>query len=135
MHSPANLDPGFALAAVEPAPVAAHPVPAGGDTPEDALAREQQALVAWIELTIATGKALPPETGVAQLLALRHEWARQVAAWVDADGRPVAVASHEIQVELPPQVLERLEALARDGAGTRSGAVARTILASHAGTP
>lgn len=135
MPSPANLDPGFALAAVESAPPVAHAVPAGGDTPEDALAREQQALVAWIELTTATGEAPPPPTSVAQLLALRHEWARQVAAWVDADGRPVAVASPEIQVELPPQVLERLEALARDGAGTRSGTVARTILAWHAGTP
>lgn len=131
MHYPVAIEPGTETAAFG---VVVPDLPgcfSAGDTMEEAIARAEEAIAAWIEVALDAGHDIPPPSSVEALRKKHKEWKAWVWAVVHVDPAVLDDTLERVNISLPRRVLHRLDALARATGETRSGFVARMALEGH----
>lgn len=102
-----------------------------GDSMEEAMAKAEEAIAAWIEVALDAGQDIPRPSSVEALRKAHKEWKAWVWAVVNVDPAMLDDTLERVNISLPRCVLHRLDALARATGETRSGFVARMALESH----
>ena len=102
-----------------------------GDTIEEAMARAEEAITAWIETALDSGQDIPQPSGIDVLRKKHKEWKTWVWAVVKVDPAVLDDTLERVNISLPRRVLHRLDALARAAGETRSGYIARMALESR----
>jgi len=102
-----------------------------GDTREEAMARAEEAITAWIETALDSGQDIPQPSGIDVLRKKHKEWKTWVWAVVKVDPAVLDDTLERVNISLPRRVLHRLDALARAAGETRSGYIARMALESR----
>jgi len=102
-----------------------------GDTREEAMARAEEAITAWIETALDSGQDIPQPSGIDALRKKHKEWKTWVWAVVKVDPAVLDDTLERVNISLPRRVLHRLDALARAAGETRSGYIARMALESR----
>jgi|APFre7841882590_1041340.scaffolds.fasta_scaffold78698_1 predicted RNase H-like HicB family nuclease len=106
-----------------------------GDTMEEAMAKTEEAIAAWIETALDLGQDIPQPSSVDALRKKHKEWKAWVWAVVKVDPAVLDDTLERVNISLPRRVLHRLDALARARGETRSGFIARMALESHQTNP
>jgi predicted RNase H-like HicB family nuclease len=99
-----------------------------GDTMEEAMAKAEEAIVAWIETALDSGQVIPQPSSVDALRKKHREWKAWVWAVVKVDPAVLDDKLERVNISLPRRVLHRLDALARAMGETRSGFIARMVM-------
>ena len=102
-----------------------------GDTMEEAMARAEEAITAWIETDLDSGQDIPQPSGIDVLRKKHKERKTWVWAVVKVDPAVLDDTLERVNISLPRRVLHRLDALARAAGETRSGYIARMALESR----
>ena len=102
-----------------------------GDTMEEAMAKAEEAIAAWIETALDSGQDIPQPSSVEALRKRHKEWKTWVWAVVKVDPAVLDDTLERVNISLPRRVLHRLDALARATGETRSGFIARMALEGH----
>ena len=112
-----------------------------GDTMEEAMAKAEEAIAAWIETALdtgywvlGTGQDVPQPSSVEALRKKHKEWKTWVWAVIKVDPAVLDDTLERVNISLPRRVLHRLDALARATGETRSGFIARMALEGHQAT-
>ena len=99
-----------------------------GDTLEEAMIQAEEAITAWIEATLDTGKSIPVPSGIEALRAAHPEFNNWLWALVKVDPAMLDETLERVNISLPRRVLHRLDALARSSGETRSGCISRLAI-------
>ena len=99
-----------------------------GATLEEALARAEEAIVAWVETALDAGQDVPPPSTIEALRKKHKAWRGWVWAVVKVNPSVLDDTLERVNISLPRRVLHRLDALARATGETRSGFIARMAL-------
>lgn len=91
-----------------------------GDTMEEAMAKTEEAIAAWIETALDSGQDIPQPSSVEALRKKHREWKTWVWAVVKVDPAVLDDTLERVNMSLPRRVLHRLDALARATGETRS---------------
>jgi predicted RNase H-like HicB family nuclease/predicted RNA binding protein YcfA (HicA-like mRNA interferase family) len=105
-----------------------------GDTMEEAMAKAEESIAAWIETALDAGQDIPLPSSVEALRKKHKEWKTWVWAVVKVDPAVLDDTLERVNISLPRRVLHRLDALARATGETRSGFIARMALEGHHAT-
>ena len=128
MRYPVAIEPGTATEAFG---VVVPDLPgcfSAGDTVEEAMAKTEEAIAAWIETALDAGQAIPRPSSIDRLRRQHKDWKGWVWAVVNVDPAVLDNTLERVNTSLPRRVLHRLDALARATGETRSGFIARMAL-------
>ncbi len=98
-----------------------------GETLEQAIARAEEAGLAWIDAALEAGDAIPPPSSLEALRA-RPDYAGWVLSVVTIDPSALDDAAERVNITLPRRVLRRLDEDARAAGETRSGYIAKLAI-------
>ena len=135
MRYPVAIEPGTATEAFG---VVVPDLPgcfSAGDTMEEAMAKTEEAIAAWVETALDAGQAIPRPSSIDRLRRQHKDWKGWVWAVVNVDPAVLDNIPERVNISLPRRVLHRLDALARATGETRSGFIARMALEGQVGTP
>ena len=99
-----------------------------GDTLEEAMIQAEEAITAWVEVTIDAGESIPKPSGIESLRAAHPEFDGWLWALVKVDPAMLDDTLERVNISLPRRVLHRLDDLARRAGETRSGFIARMAI-------
>ncbi len=94
-----------------------------GETLDEALAAAEQAASAWVGATLDAGVAVPPP-GSLDAVRANPDYAGWIFAVITLDPAWLDDRVERVNITLPRRVLKRLDSLAAEAEGTRSGAIA-----------
>ncbi len=100
-----------------------------GDTLDEAMDNAREAVELWLETVIDDGKAVP----VAKPVSVHQkdpEFAGWVWAVVSIDLAELSDKAERVNITLPSRVLRRIDAEAKAAGESRSGFIARRVLAA-----
>ncbi len=100
-----------------------------GDTLDDALANAREAIELWLETVIDDGQPVPQPKALAQHQA-NADYAGWVWAVVPVDLASLSDKAERVNITLPARVLRRIDQAAKAAGETRSGYIARRVLAA-----
>ncbi len=106
-----------------------------GDTLDEAIANAEEAIAAWIDATLDSGKRVPPAS---TLDAVRSggEYSGWIFAVIDVDPSVMDDQAERVNITLPRRVLSRLDAAADAAGESRSGFIATmTLIRTEIPTP
>ena len=135
MRYPVAIEPGTATEAFG---VVVPDLPgcfSAGDTVEEAMAKTEEAIAAWIETALDAGQAIPCSSSIDRLRRQHKDWKGRVWAVVNVDPAVLDNTLERVNISLPRRVLRRLDALARATGETRSAFIARMALEGQVETP
>ena len=135
MRYPVAIEPGTATEAFG---VVVPDLPgcfSAGDTVEEAMAKTEEAIAAWIETALDAGQAIPRPSSIDRLRRQHKDWKGWVWAVVNVDPAVLDNTLERVNISLPRRVLHRLDALARATGETRSAFIARMALEGQVETP
>ena len=135
MRYPVAIEPGTATEAFG---VVVPDLPgcfSAGDTVEEAMAKTEEAIAAWIETALDAGQAIPRSSSIDRLRRQHKDWKGWVWAVVNVDPAVLDNTPERVNISLPRRVLHRLDALARATGETRSAFIARMALEGQVETP
>ena len=135
MRYPVAIEPGTATEAFG---VVVPDLPgcfSAGDTMEEAMAKTEEAIAAWIETALDAGQAIPRSSSIDRLRRQHKDWKGWVWAVVNVDPAVLDNTPERVNISLPRRVLHRLDALARATGETRSAFIARMALEGQVETP
>lgn len=100
-----------------------------GDTLDEAIDNAKEAIELWLETVIDDGGAVPEPRSIAE-----HQAGGEYAGWVWAvvpiDLAALSDKAERVNITLPARVLRRIDAAAKAAEETRSGFIARRVLAA-----
>ena len=99
-----------------------------GDTLEEAMIQAEEAITAWVEVTIDAGESIPKPSPLESLRAAHPEFGGWVWALVKVDPAMLDDTVERVNISLPRRVLHRLDDMARRAGETRSGFIARMAI-------
>ncbi len=99
-----------------------------GDTLDEALANAGQAITAWLEVAIDSGREIPQPSNLNALRETRMEFKNWTWAIVNIDPAALDDTLERVNISLPRRVLHRLDLHAKAAGETRSGFIARMAL-------
>lgn len=99
-----------------------------GDTLDEAIANAQEAIAAHLELLIEGGGALPKPAAIEQRQA-DPDYDGAIWAVAEVDLSRLEDKVERVNITLPRRVLARLDARAKAAGETRSGYIAKRVLA------
>lgn len=99
-----------------------------GDTLDEAIASAQQAIAGHLELLIEEGGALPKPAAIERHQA-NPDYAGAIWAVAEVDLSRLEDKVERVNITLPRRVLARLDAKAKAAGETRSGYIAKRVLA------
>jgi predicted RNase H-like HicB family nuclease len=102
-----------------------------GDTMEEAMAKAEGDIAAWIETALDSRWDTPRPSSVDALRKKHREWKAWVWAVVAVDPAVLDDTRERVNISLPRRVLHRIDALARATGETRSGYIAWMALESR----
>lgn len=99
-----------------------------GDSLDQAIENAREAIELWLESVIDDGGAVPEPGSIA-----KHQAKREFKGWVwavvDVDLAKLSDKVERINITLPSRVLRRIDAAAKAAGETRSGFIARRVVA------
>ena len=99
-----------------------------GDTLDEAIDNATEAITLWLETVIDDGGTVPAPRSISE-----HQKNPQFAGWiwalVNIDLAQLSDKVERINITLPARVLRRIDAAAKDAGESRSGFIARRMLA------
>ncbi len=99
-----------------------------GDTLDEAIDQAREAIELWLETVIDDGGAVP-EAGTIASHQANPEYAGWIWAVVSVDLAALSDKAERVNITLPARVLRRIDQAARAAGETRSGFIARRVLA------
>ncbi|WP_317201433.1 type II toxin-antitoxin system HicB family antitoxin [Janthinobacterium sp.] len=99
-----------------------------GDTLDEAIDQAREAIELWLETVIDDGGAVP-EAGTIASHQANPEYAGWIWAVVSVDLATLSDKAERVNITLPARVLRRIDQAARAAGETRSGFIARRVLA------
>ena len=100
-----------------------------GDTLDEAVDNAKEAIELWLETVIDDGGAVPSPGSIAE-----HQGNPEFAGWIWAvvpvDLAALSDKAERVNITLPSRVLRRIDASAKAAGETRSGFIARKVLAA-----
>lgn len=102
----------------------------GGDTLDEALAKAEEAILAWIDTMLDRNAPIPRPSSLDDLRAANPEWANWIWSVVSVDPARLDDAVERVNITLPRRVLARIDAEARAAGESRSGYIARMALSA-----
>lgn len=99
-----------------------------GDTMEEALANAEEAIAAWIDAALDTGKDIPQPSDIEALRKAHKAYKSWVWALVKVDPAALDDTMERVNISLPRRILHRLDTQAKAAGETRSGFIARMAL-------
>ena len=99
-----------------------------GDTMEEALANAEEAIAAWIDVALDTGKDIPQPSDIEALRKAHKAYKSWVWALVKVDPAVLDDTMERVNISLPRRILHRLDTQAKAAGETRSGFIARMAL-------
>ena len=100
-----------------------------GDTLDEAVDNAREAIELWLETVIDDGGSVPSPRSIADHQA-NPEFVGWIWAVVSVDLAALSDRSERVNITLPSRVLRRIDASAKAGGATRSGFIARKVLAA-----
>jgi predicted RNase H-like HicB family nuclease len=100
-----------------------------GDTLDEAIDNAREAIELWLETVIDEGGSIPEPKPVSAYQRKRM-FAGHVWALVTIDIASLSDKTERINITLPSRVLRRIDAAAKAAGETRSGFIARRVLAA-----
>lgn len=101
-----------------------------GDTVEEAIDNAREAIELWLETVIDDGGMVPEPQAIA-LHQADVEYAGCIWAVVAVDLAALSDKTERINITLPSRVLRRIDSAAQAAGESRSGFIARRMLATH----
>ena len=100
-----------------------------GDTLDEAIDNVHEAIDLWLETVIDDGGAVPEARSISE-----HQTSQEFKNWiwavVDVDLASLSDKAERVNITLPTRVLRRIDKAAQAAGETRSGFIARRMLAS-----
>lgn len=100
-----------------------------GDTLDEAIDNVHEAIDLWLETVIDDGGAVPEARSISEHQA-SNEFNSWIWAVVDVDLASLSDKAERVNITLPTRVLRRIDKAAQAAGETRSGFIARRMLAS-----
>jgi predicted RNase H-like HicB family nuclease len=99
-----------------------------GDTLDEAIDNASEAIELWLETVIDDGGAIPEPRSVAEHQR-NPEFSGWVWALVNVDLAQLSDKVERVNITLPARVLRRIDAAAKEAGESRSGFIARRVMA------
>jgi|ERR1035437_3627079 predicted RNase H-like HicB family nuclease len=99
-----------------------------GDTLDEAIDNASEAIELWLETVIDDGGAIPAPRSIAEHQR-NPEFSGWVWALVNVDLAQLSDKVERVNITLPARVLRRIDAAAKEAGESRSGFIARRIMA------
>lgn len=100
-----------------------------GDTLDEAVDNAKEAIELWLEAVIDDGEAVPEARTIAEHQA-NPEYSGWIWAVVPVDLAELSDKVERVNITLPARVLRRIDRDAKEAGETRSGFIARRMLAA-----
>ena len=100
-----------------------------GDTLDEAIDNAKEAIELWLETVIDDGEAVPEARTIAEHQA-NPEYSGWIWAVVPVDLAELSDKVERVNITLPARVLRRIDRDAKEAGETRSGFIARRMLAA-----
>ena len=100
-----------------------------GDTLDEAVDNTKEALELWLETVIDDGGSIPEPRSITEHQA-NPEFSGWVWALVNVDLAQLSDKVERVNITLPARVLRRIDAAAKAAGETRSGFIARRVMAA-----
>lgn len=94
-----------------------------GDTLDEAIVNAEEAIAAWIDATLDSGKRVPPASTL-DAIRDQDEYAGWIFAVIEVDPSVMDDEAERVNITLPRRVLSRLDAAAHAAGESRSGFIA-----------
>jgi len=100
-----------------------------GDTLDEAIDNASEAVELWLETVIDDGGSVPAPRSIAEHQR-NPEFSGWVWALVSVDLAQLSDKAERVNITLPARVLRRIDAAAKEAGESRSGFIARRVLAT-----
>jgi len=98
-----------------------------GDTLDEAMANAEQAVAAWIDVTLDAGEPIPAPSGL-DIVCANPDFAGWIYGVVAVDPASLDDKTERVNITLPRRVLRRLDVMAKAAGESRSGFIAKLTL-------
>ena len=99
-----------------------------GDTLDEAIDNASEAIGLWLETVLDDGGVVPAPRSVTDHQK-NPEFSRWVWAFVNVDLAQISDKVERVNITLPARVLRRIDAAAKEAGESRSGFIARRVMA------